>query len=147
MNIRLNQKNLNQAQLINSSLTVEKVQGNMAAGPTEQVVFGQRKEDPGGSDQVTHGSGDAGGVNANVHQRRPHVDVSQEAVVPLEELTGNRNKVRNRAAPLQGCSTLTPACVRACVSNRSHDHAASRASRLYAMNVIMTAAIVPLGME
>lgn len=34
-----------------------------------------------------------------------------------------------------------------CVSNRSHDHAANRASRLYAMNVIPTAAIVPLGME
>lgn len=54
---------------------------------TKQAVFGQRIQDPGGSYQVAHGSRHGGGVNPNGHQWRPNVDVSQETVVFLEEVT------------------------------------------------------------
>lgn len=50
---------------------------------TKQVVSGQCIEDPGCSDQVTHGSRNGGEVDPYFHKWWPDVDVSQETVVSL----------------------------------------------------------------
>lgn len=59
---------------------------------TKQVVFGQSVQDPGGSDEVTHGSRHGGGVHPNGHEGRPNIDVSQEIVVIFEEGTKDNGK-------------------------------------------------------
>ena len=55
--------------------------------PTKQVVPGQGVEDPWGSDEVAHGSGQSGGINPDGDKRVPDVDVSQKAVIPLKQDT------------------------------------------------------------
>lgn len=50
---------------------------------TKQVVSGQCIEDPGRSDQVTHGSRNGGEVDPYFHKWWPDIDVSQETVVSL----------------------------------------------------------------
>lgn len=55
-------------------------------GPlTEQVVSGQSVEDARRPDEVAHGSGEGGGVNADGDEGVPDVDVSEETVIPLQE--------------------------------------------------------------
>lgn len=61
---------------------------------TKQVVSGERIEDPGCSDQVTHGGRDAGEVDPYCHKWRPNIDVSQETVVSLEKITDNQEQNR-----------------------------------------------------
>lgn len=52
---------------------------------TEQVVPRQSVQDAGRSDQVTHGSGQRGGVNADRHEGMPDVNVSEKSVIFLQE--------------------------------------------------------------
>lgn len=63
----------------------EGVKQEVIALLTKQVVSGQGVEDARGPDEVAHGSGDGGGVNADGDEGVPDVDVSEETVVVLQE--------------------------------------------------------------
>lgn len=58
---------------------------NGPGAPTEEVVAGQGVQDPRGPDQVAHGGREGGGIDADGDKMAPDVDVSEEAVVSLEE--------------------------------------------------------------
>lgn len=59
----------------------------MTEPPTEQIVPGQGVQDARRSDQVAHGGRESGGINPNGDKRVPDVDISEEAVISLEEDT------------------------------------------------------------
>lgn len=63
----------------------EGVKQEVVALLTKQVVSGQGVEDARGPDEVAHGSGEGGGVNADGDEGVPDVDVSEETVVVLQE--------------------------------------------------------------
>lgn len=60
---------------------------------TEQVVPRQRVQDAGRSDQVTHGGGQRGRVNADRHEGMPDVNVSEKPVIFLQEDPRERRSV------------------------------------------------------
>lgn len=60
----------------------------MYAPLTKHVISGQGEEDARGPDEVAHGSGECGGVNANGDEGVPEVDVSEETVIALQEDAG-----------------------------------------------------------
>lgn len=69
---------------------------------TKQVVFGQSIQDPGSSDQVTHGSRYSGGVDPDCHHGGPYIDVSQETVVFLKQET-----MKSKTTKHEMCQQLT----------------------------------------
>lgn len=73
----------------------EDVKQEVIALLTKQVVSGQGVEDARGPDEVAHGSGEGGGVNADGDEGVPDVDVSEETVVVLQEgaVGGERNQI------------------------------------------------------
>ena len=83
---------------------------------TKQVVPCQCVQDAGCPDQVAHGSREGGGVDPDGDERVPHVDVPQEAVIPLEKDAGGRRgeeekrggEERKFIAPVIKLILLTP---------------------------------------
>lgn len=76
---------------LNFQLCDKQSKQEMVVLPTKQVVPGQGVEDAWGSNEVAHGSGESGGINPDGDKGVPHVDVSQEAVIPLKEDTVREN--------------------------------------------------------
>lgn len=80
----------------------------MAGAPTEEVVPGQGVQDPRRPDQVAHGGREGGGINADGDKGVPDVDVSEEAVVPLEEDAVGRKTVPFKPKGLYHFITPSP---------------------------------------
>lgn len=76
--------------------------------PTEQIVSGQSVQDARRPDQVAHGGRESGGIDPDGDKRVPDVDVSEEAVISLEEDTGGVE--RGQDGSLQSRKTILLAC-------------------------------------
>lgn len=72
--------------------------------PTKQVIPGEGVQDARGSDEVTHGSREGGGVNTNYDEGVPDVDVPQETVIPLKQdavWTTSKTQIEHKATVLR----------------------------------------------